>query len=83
MHGDKGASGQRGSIAGFSNLVDKVVVGHSHTPGIIGGAYQVGTSSRLKLDYTSGPSSWMNTHCLVYTSGKRQLINVINGKWKA
>lgn len=83
IHGDKGASGQRGSIAGFSNLADKVVVGHSHTPGIIGGAYQVGTSSRLKLDYTSGPSSWLNCHCLVYGNGKRQLINVINGKWKA
>lgn len=83
LHGDKGISGTRGSIEQFSKLCDKVVIGHSHTPNIIAGAYQVGTSSRLKLDYTSGPSSWMNSHCLVYNNGKRQLINIINGKWKA
>lgn len=83
LHGDKGSNGSRGSISQFSNLADKVVVGHSHTPGIISGAYQVGTSSKLKLDYTSGPSSWMQTHCLVYSTGKRQLINIINGKWRA
>lgn len=83
MHGDRGVSGSRGSIAQFSNLADKVVIGHSHTPGIISGAYQVGTSSKLKLDYTSGPSSWMQTHCIVTSTGKRQLINIINGKWKA
>lgn len=83
MHGDRGQSGSRGSIAQFANLCDKVVIGHSHTPGIIGGAYQVGTSSYKKLDYTSGLSSWMQTHCIIYPSGKRQLINIINGKWKS
>ena len=83
MHGDRSSNGSRGSIVSFSNLADKVVVGHSHTPGIVSGAYQVGTSSRLKLDYTSGPSSWLPTHCLIYKNGKRQLINIINGKWRA
>lgn len=82
-HSDKGTNGSRGSINQFANLPSKYVIGHSHTPGIIGGAYQVGTSSYKKLDYTSGLSSWMNTHCLVYPNGKRQLINIINGKWKA
>lgn len=83
VHSDKGTNGSRGSIDQFANLPSKYVIGHSHTPGIIFGAYQTGTSSRLKLDYTSGLSSWMNTHCLVYSTGKRQLINIINGKWKA
>lgn len=82
-HSDKGTNGSRGSIGQFSNLPAKYVIGHSHTPGIVFGAYQVGTSSRLKLDYTSGLSSWMNCHCLVYSSGKRQLISIINGKWRA
>jgi len=83
VHSDKGTNGSRGSINQFSNLPSKYVIGHSHTPGIVFGAYQTGTSSRLKLDYTSGLSSWMNTHCLVYSNGKRQLISIINGKWKA
>jgi hypothetical protein len=82
-HSDKGTNGSRGSIAQFANLPYKYVIGHSHTPGIIFGAYQVGTSSYKKLDYTSGLSSWMHCHCLVYKNGKRQLINIINGKWKA
>lgn len=83
VHSDKGTNGSQGSINQFANLPYKYVIGHSHTPGIIFGAYQTGTSSRLKLDYTSGLSSWMNTHCLVMSNGKRQLINIINGKWKA
>lgn len=83
VHSDKGTNGSRGSINQFANLPSKYVIGHSHTPGIVFGAYQTGTSSRLKLDYTSGLSSWMNTHCIVYANGKRQLISVINKKWKA
>lgn len=81
-HGDKGANGSRGSLAQFSKFADKAVIGHSHTPGINKGAYSVGTSTSKSLEYVSGPSSWMNTHCIIYPNGKRQLINIINGKWK-
>ena len=82
-HSDKGTNGSRGSINQFANLPQKYVIGHSHTPGIVGGSYQVGTSSYKKLDYTSGLSSWAHVHCLIYSNGKRQLINIINGKWRA
>jgi len=81
-HGDKGANGSRGSLTQFSKFSDKVVIGHSHTPGINKGAYSVGCSTPKTLEYTSGPSSWMNTHCVIYPNGKRQLINIIAGKWK-
>ena len=83
QHGDKGVNGAKGAISQFANLPSKYVIGHSHTPGIVFGAYQVGTSSYKKLDYTAGLSSWMNSHCIVYSNGKRQMINIINGKWKA
>lgn len=82
-HGHEGRNGSRGSINQYADMAHKYVIGHSHTPGIISGAYQVGTSSRLKLEYTVGPSSWAHVHCLVYADGKRQLIRVINGKWRA
>lgn len=55
---------------------------NSHSPGIEQGAYQTGTSTYLTLEYTSGPSSWLQTHCVVYANGKRALLSVINGKWR-
>lgn len=81
-HGDAGTNGSRGSLLQYSRLAFKNIIGHSHSPGILKGAYQVGTSSKLKMEYTKGPSSWMHTHCIIYPNGKRQLINIINGKWR-
>jgi hypothetical protein len=81
MHGHEGPNGARGNIKSFSRIGVKSMVGHSHTPGICEGCYQVGTSTRLRLEYNSGPSSWMNTHGVIYANGKRTLINIINGKW--
>lgn len=82
MHGDIGPNGSRGSRKNISKLSDKTVIGHSHSPGIEKGCYQVGTSSELSLDYNVGPSSWMHTHCIIHKNGKRQLINIIKGKWR-
>lgn len=80
-HGDVGLNGSRGSLMQYSRLAYKQIIGHSHSPGIRHGAYQIGTSSKLRLEYVKGPSSWMNTHCVIYPNGKRQLLNIINGKW--
>ncbi len=82
MHGDAGPNGARGSIKNLRRIGVRSIIGHSHSPGIDEGCYQVGTSTRLKLEYTSGPSSWLNTHCVIYPNGKRSLINIIDGKWR-
>lgn len=82
MHGDKGPNGARGSIKNLRRIGVKSIIGHAHSPGIDEGAYQVGTSTKLRLGYNSGPSSWLNTHCVVYANGKRCLINIIGGKWR-
>lgn len=81
-HGDKGSNGSRGSLRAMENAYGHSVSGHSHSPEILRGAWQVGTTSLLKLDYNKGPSSWLHTSCLVYANGSRQLINSINGNWK-
>lgn len=81
-HGDKGANGSRGSLQSMEKSYGNSVTGHSHSPEILRGAWQVGTSSLLKLSYNVGPSSWLNTSCLVYPNGARQLINMIDGKWR-
>ena len=81
-HGDKGADGGRGNINSLENAYGDVVFGHIHTPQIQRGAWAVGTSSKLKLGYNQGPSSWFHTSCLIYPNGQRQLINCIgDGKW--
>lgn len=82
MHGDKGPNGSRGSIRNLARIGVKSIIGHTHSPGINEGCYQVGTSTRLKLEYTSGPSGWLNTHCIVYANGKRSLLNIIKGEWR-
>lgn len=81
-HGDKGPNGSRGSIKNIEKAYGKCIIGHSHTPGILRGIYQVGTSTFLQLNYNEGPSSWVHCSCLLYPNGHRQLINSINGKWR-
>lgn len=83
LHGDYGNNGGRGSPGGLSKIGAKTVIGHSHSPCIHMGCYQVGTSTKLRLWYSSkGASSWLNTHCLILPNGKRQLVSVIDGCWR-
>lgn len=83
LHGHEGANGARGSIRAFSRIGVKSVVGHSHSPGITEGAHQVGTSTLLRLGYNAGgPSSWLQTHEVIYANGKRSLLNIIDGAWR-
>jgi len=81
-HGDRGPNGSRGTLRNQEESFGPCVVGHSHTPGILREAFQVGTSTFRKLGYSGGPSSWMQTSCLVYPNSSRQLINCIDGKWR-
>lgn len=82
MHGHRGPNGARGSIKSFSTIGVKNITGHSHTPGIEGGAYKTGTSTALRLEYTEGPSSWLQSHVVLYSNGKRAIINIIDGEFK-
>ncbi len=83
MHGDRGPNGARGSITNHRRLGVRSVIGHSHTPGIDEGAYQVGTSTALRLEYNGGPSSWLNAHCVLHADGKRQLVVIVDGHWRS
>jgi hypothetical protein len=80
-HGHKGPNGSMGSVAGMELAYGLSVTGHAHTPAILRGAWQVGTSSHLKLSYNEGPSSWVHCSCIVYSNGMRQLINSFDGQW--
>lgn len=80
-HGDRGANGAKATIRQMENSYGSVVFGHTHTPQILRSAWAVGTSTDVKPDYGTGPSSWVQTHCLIYENGSRQLINFINNKF--
>lgn len=82
FHGHVGPNGSRGSLLSLSKIGNKVIVGHSHTPGREDGSMCVGTSSILDMGYVNGPSSWLHTHAVVYANGKGTLINVVKGKWR-
>lgn len=78
-----GAHGDiEGSLVRVEKSFSRAVVGHSHSAAILRGVYRVGTSTKLREPYAKGPISWTNTHCVIYSNGQRQLINIINGKYK-
>jgi len=83
QHGHRGPNGSRGSARNLANIGVKSVIGHSHSPNIYRGVHQVGTSSFYNLEYAQGPSSWLHCHCVIHSNGKRQLLPIIDGDWRA
>lgn len=82
LHGDQGPNGSRGSRTNLRRIGVKTIVGHSHSPGIEEGCYQAGTSTPLRLEYNTGPSSWLQAHVILYANGKRALLPIIDGHWR-
>ena len=83
MHGHIGPNGARGMPQNLSRMGKKANTGHTHSAQIIDGMYVAGTCSLLNLDYNTGPSSWSHSHVVTYPNGKRAIITVYNGKWRA
>jgi len=77
QHGDQGTNGSRGSLNQFRTLNTKIVVGHYHSPGRKDGALAVGTSTKLRMGYNSGPSSWAQAHVLIHNDGRAQHITFV------
>lgn len=83
MHGHLGPSGKFGSPAELSKMGRKANTAHTHSTGIWNGLYVAGTSSKLRWDYTKGPSNWTHSHIVTYPNGKRTIVTVYDGKWRA
>jgi len=82
LHGDRGPNGTRGSIRNLRRIGPKVVLGHSHSPGISEGAYQTGTGTELRAEYTGPVGSWLNADVVIHADGKRQLIIFVDGRYR-
>jgi len=83
QHGDLGPNGSRGTVRNISKTGRKANIEHSHSAQIFDGAYQAGTSTRLDMSYVRGPSSWSHVHIITDENGKRQMVEIKNGKWRA
>lgn len=83
MHGHRGPNGARGNARQFKQIGRKCNLGHSHNAAIIDGVYVAGVSGKLDMDYNKGPSSWSHSHILTYPNGKRAIITIKDGKWRA
>lgn len=83
MHGHRGPNGSRGNPANLRSLGRKCNTGHTHSAGIIDGIYTAGISCNDDLGYNKGPSSWSKSHIVTYANGKRAIITMENGRWRA
>lgn len=83
MHGHLGANGTFASPEQLSKMARKANIGHTHSAGIWNGLYVAGTSSKLKWSYNNGPSSWTHSHVITYPNGKRAIVTMFDGKWRA
>ena len=83
MHGHEGANGARGTPVGFKKMGRKANIGHTHSACIVEGVFVAGTSSVLDVGYNTGPSSWTHSHIITYRNGKRAIITMYDGAWRA
>lgn len=83
MHGHLGINGARGSARGFQKTSVRTNRGHDHSPSIHGGVYTGGLSGTMDQGYNRGLSGWMHSHILTYKSGKRTLVTMWDGRWRA
>jgi hypothetical protein len=83
MHGHLGANGSKGTPRQFTKMGPKANTGHTHSASIMDGIYTAGTSSRLSMGYNSGLSSWSHSHIVTYPNGRRTIVTMKDGKWRA
>lgn len=81
LHGDRGASGSRGSAIQFKNLNVKTATGHTHSGSKLDGHCCVGTLTKLRMGYNLGMSSWSVTNLFIYPNGKASHIHITRGKY--
>lgn len=82
-HGHLGNNGSRGGVNTYQRIGSRVNIGHSHSANIRDGVYQAGVSGKLSMGYNQGGSSWSQSHIVTYPNGKRAIITLKNGKWRA
>lgn len=81
-HGHRGSNGTRGNISNLEESFGMCILGHYHSPKILRDAWSVGTSTKLRIYYNTGPSNWLHASCLLYKNRQKQMIISIDGRWR-
>jgi hypothetical protein len=81
LHGDRGASGSRGSAIQFKNLNVKNVTAHTHSASKMDGHCCVGTLTKLRMGYNLGMSAWNPSNVVIYPNGKAQHVHITRGRY--
>ncbi len=77
FHGDISYNGNRGSLESFRKIGNKIIIGHSHTPGRKDNVAQVGVMMLPEeTEYIKGVSTWLCEHVIIYNNGKIQHIKI-------
>ena len=82
-HGHLGPNGARGSASSLVRVAAKMNVGHAHTASILDGVYTAGLCGLFDLGYNDGPSGWSHSQIIVYDNGKRTMLTLQDGRWRA
>lgn len=88
MHADVGPRGAKGSPSAMAKIVERMNGGHTHEPCIKEAAFYAGTSSRMpspsSMRYAArGPNAWHQSEIITYQSGKRAIVTLQNGEYRA
>jgi hypothetical protein len=83
LHGHRGSNGSRGSPRSYRQMGRRTVSAHTHSAGVIDGVWTAGVTGRLNMEYNKGPSSWSQSHVVIYESGKRAIITMRGTRWRA
>jgi len=82
-HGDLGPNGARGTPTNFRKMGRRMNIGDKHSAGIYDGLYVAGLVGTLDQGYNVGPSSWSHSFIITYQTGKRAIVTIRDGKWRA
>jgi hypothetical protein len=82
QHGHLGLNGARGNHKSFVKLGRPATTGHEHTAAIHLWNWVAGTSTKLRIGYNRGPSSWSHSHVIQYPEGTRSMVTMFGGKWR-
>lgn len=81
-HGHRGPNGTRGTTANLSRMGTKINKGHDHTAAIMDGAYSAGVCGPNRR-LMKGPGTHTASNIITYPNGKRTIITMQGGAWRA
>lgn len=80
-HGHLGVNGARGSLRSDELAFRKSTGGHSHSVSKKNDTTRAGTTSKLRMGYNQGPSSWAHGFEAIFEGGFRTLYIVFRGEF--